>query len=118
MIATLIIMAITVLFLVICLVMSIDEEYKSENEKKLREYEFMDLVFNDLKKSKDCYITDIKIEEDILYLEYWYYGEDSEEKRLEKVKNIVKEDYDFYGPIIGIKLKDIDVKIRRIDFVK
>jgi uncharacterized protein YbcI len=117
MIAALIIMAVTVLFLVISLIVNMNKEYKDNYRKKLAGYEFLDIVFNDLKKSKDCYITSMKIEDDILYLEYWYYGNDDKEQRLEKVKKIIKEDCDFYGPIIGVNIKDVDVNINKVNFV-
>jgi hypothetical protein len=118
MVVALTIIGIMIVFLVISLIISMNKEYKDNYEKKLAEYEFLDIIFNDLKKSKDCYITDIKIENDILYLDYWYYGNDSKEERLEKIKKIIKEDYDFYGPIIGVNIKDVDVKINKVDFIK
>jgi len=117
MVAALTIMGIIVLFLVISLIMSMNKEYEDNYKKRLAEYEFLDIVFNDLKKSRDCYITNIKIQNDILYLEYWYYGSDDKEQRLEKVKKIIKEDCDFYGPIIGVNIKDVDVNINKVNFV-
>lgn len=96
-----------------------DDEKVKRLEKEKNEYELIDLIFADLKKSNDdCYITDLRITNDVLYVEYWYYGEDSEEKRLEKVKKIVKENCDFDGTMMGINIKDINIKINRVDFVK
>lgn len=95
-----------------------DDEKVKRLEKERNEYELTDLIFADLKKSNDdCYITDLRIINDVLYVEYWYYGEDSEEKRLEKVKKIVKENCDFYGPLLSIDVKDMKISIERLDFI-
>lgn len=49
-----------------------DEKVK-RFEKERNEYELTDLIFIDLKKSNnDCYITDLRITDDVLYVEYWY----------------------------------------------
>lgn len=95
-----------------------DDEKVKRLEKEINEYELMDLIFNDLKKSNDdCYITDMRIINDVLYVEYWYYGEDSEEKRLEKVRRIIKGVCDFYGPLLSIDVKDMMIAIERLDFI-
>lgn len=95
-----------------------DDERVKRLEKEINEYELIDLIFVDLKKSNDdCCITDLRIINDVLYVEYWYYGKDSEEKRLEKVKKIVKENCDFYGPLLGIDIKDVKITISKLDFI-
>jgi DNA-directed RNA polymerase alpha subunit len=97
---------------------SIDKEYTDSFEKKIKENELMRVVFDDLKRSNDCYVTDLRIEDDVLYLNYWYYGKDSEEERLEKVRRIAKGVCDFDGTLMGVNIRDIKITIKKVDFTK
>lgn len=119
MIIHIIFIALLVLLTTIYFIMkSEDDERIKRLEKEINEYELIGLIFNDLKKSNDdCYITDMRIINDVLCVEYWYYGEDSEEKRLEKVKKIVKENCDFHGSLLGIDIRDVKITINKLDFI-
>lgn len=111
--------ALLMLLTTIYFIMKLENDEKVKRFKKEKnEYELINLIFTDLKKSNnDCYITDIKIINNDLYVEYLYYGEDSEEKRLEKVKKIIKENCDFYGSLLGIDIKDVKITISKLDFI-
>lgn len=118
MIIYIIFIALLMLLTTIYFIMKSEDDKKVKRlEKEINECELTDLIFVDLKKSNDdCYITDMRIINDVLYVEYWYYGEDSEEKRLEKVRKIVKGVCDFDGPLLGIDIRDVKITIKKLDF--
>jgi hypothetical protein len=118
MITLVVLYVLVILLIVIYYVINMRDDGFEEGLRKLADkYYLIETIFNNLKKDGDCAISELQIENSVLTLEYWYNSDEPEEKRLDKVNKIIKENCDFYGPMLGIDIRDVKITIKKLDFI-